>query len=94
MSGGEQQMLAVAHGRLLDEPTTGLAPIIAAVAFEAFGELKKQGDAPDRPGNGAARSVRGRPGLRARERSSPTERDLGGAEQNQEELRRAYLGVA
>jgi branched-chain amino acid transport system ATP-binding protein len=28
---------------MLDEPTTGLAPKIAEVAFEAFGELKKQG---------------------------------------------------
>jgi branched-chain amino acid transport system ATP-binding protein len=50
LSGGEQQMLAVgralmARPRLLmlDEPTTGLAPKIAQVAFEAFGELKKQG---------------------------------------------------
>jgi branched-chain amino acid transport system ATP-binding protein len=50
LSGGEQQMLAVgralmARPRLLmlDEPTTGLSPKIAEVAFEAFGELKKQG---------------------------------------------------
>jgi branched-chain amino acid transport system ATP-binding protein len=28
---------------MLDEPTTGLAPIVAQVAFEAFDELKKQG---------------------------------------------------
>jgi branched-chain amino acid transport system ATP-binding protein len=28
---------------MLDEPTTGLAPKIAQVAFEAFSELKKQG---------------------------------------------------
>ena len=28
---------------MLDEPTTGLSPKIAEVAFEAFGELKKQG---------------------------------------------------
>jgi branched-chain amino acid transport system ATP-binding protein len=50
LSGGEQQMLAVgralmARPRLLmlDEPTTGLSPKIAEVAFEAFGELKQQG---------------------------------------------------
>jgi branched-chain amino acid transport system ATP-binding protein len=50
LSGGEQQMLAVgralmARPRLLmlDEPTTGLGPKIAQVAFEAFAELKKQG---------------------------------------------------
>ena len=50
LSGGEQQMLAVGRALMsrpqllmLDEPTTGLAPKIAEVAFEAFGELKKQG---------------------------------------------------
>jgi branched-chain amino acid transport system ATP-binding protein len=50
LSGGEQQMLAVgralmARPRLLmlDEPTTGLAPKVAEVAFEALEGLKRQG---------------------------------------------------
>jgi branched-chain amino acid transport system ATP-binding protein len=50
MSGGEQQMLAVgralmAQPRLLvlDEPTTGLAPKLAAEAYEALAVLRDQG---------------------------------------------------
>jgi branched-chain amino acid transport system ATP-binding protein len=50
LSGGEQQMLAVGRALMsrprllmLDEPTTGLAPVVAQVAFEALEGLKKQG---------------------------------------------------
>jgi branched-chain amino acid transport system ATP-binding protein len=50
LSGGEQQMLAVGRALMarpkllmLDEPTTGLSPKIAQIAFEALGGLKKEG---------------------------------------------------
>jgi branched-chain amino acid transport system ATP-binding protein len=50
MSGGEQQMLAVGRALMgnprllvLDEPTTGLAPILAAEAYKALGALRERG---------------------------------------------------
>jgi len=50
MSGGEQQMLAVGRALMsrpsllmLDEPTTGLAPILATGAYEALKTLKEEG---------------------------------------------------
>jgi branched-chain amino acid transport system ATP-binding protein len=50
MSGGEQQMLAVGRALMsipkllmLDEPTTGLAPKLAAEAYEALTVMRDQG---------------------------------------------------
>jgi branched-chain amino acid transport system ATP-binding protein len=50
MSGGEQQMLAMGRALMakpgllvLDEPTTGLAPKLAAEAYEALGVLRGRG---------------------------------------------------
>jgi branched-chain amino acid transport system ATP-binding protein len=51
MSGGEQQMLAVARGLMLnpkllilDEPSSGLAPIIVEQMYEKLGEIHKNSD--------------------------------------------------
>ena len=50
MSGGEQQMLAVGRALMskprllvLDEPSTGLAPVLAQAAYEALRVLREQG---------------------------------------------------
>jgi branched-chain amino acid transport system ATP-binding protein len=50
MSGGEQQMLAVGRALMskprllvLDEPSTGLAPLLARATYEALGVLREQG---------------------------------------------------
>jgi branched-chain amino acid transport system ATP-binding protein len=50
MSGGEQQMLAVGRALMskprllvLDEPSTGLAPLLARAAYEALAVLREQG---------------------------------------------------
>ena len=50
MSGGEQQMLAVGRALMsnprllvLDEPSTGLAPLLAQAAYKALGVLRERG---------------------------------------------------
>ena len=50
MSGGEQQMLAIARAMmarpkmiLLDEPSEGIMPVLVDELFELFGRMKRQG---------------------------------------------------
>ena len=50
MSGGEQQMLAIARAMiakpivfLLDEPSEGIMPVLVEEMFELFAKLKQEG---------------------------------------------------
>jgi branched-chain amino acid transport system ATP-binding protein len=101
LSGGEQQMLAVARALMarprllmLDEPTTGLAPKIAQVAFEALEGLKKEGMtvliAEQQVPLALSVADRGYVLENGRIKLSGTSGEL---DQNPE-VRRAYLGVA
>jgi branched-chain amino acid transport system ATP-binding protein len=101
LSGGEQQMLAVARALMarprllmLDEPTTGLSPKIAQVAFEAFEGLKNEGMtlliAEQQVPLALSVADRGYVLESGRIRLTGTSKEL---DQNPE-VRRAYLGVA
>jgi branched-chain amino acid transport system ATP-binding protein len=101
LSGGEQQMLAVGRALMsqprllmLDEPTTGLAPIAAQKAFEALEGLKKKGMtllvAEQQVPLALSVADRGYVLENGRIRLEGAPHEL---EQNPE-VRRAYLGVA
>ena len=100
LSGGEQQMLAVARALtarprllMLDEPTTGLAPILAQAAFEALEGLKNQGMtlviAEQQVPLALSVADRGYVLENGRIRLSGTSEELA----RNPEVRRAYLGV-
>jgi branched-chain amino acid transport system ATP-binding protein len=101
MSGGEQQMLAVGRALMsnpslivLDEPTTGLAPKLAAEAYEALGVLRDRGltvlVAEQQVPLAMAFSDRGYVLENGRIKTEGTSAELA----RDPEVRRAYLGVA
>jgi branched-chain amino acid transport system ATP-binding protein len=101
LSGGEQQMLAVARALMarprllmLDEPTTGLAPIIAQAAFVALEGLKNEGMtlliAEQQVPLALSVADRGYVLENGRIRLSGTSEEL----DRNPEVRRAYMGVA
>lgn len=101
MSGGEQQMLAVGRALMseprllmLDEPTTGLAPKLAADAYAALAELQAQGltllVAEQQVPLALSLADRGYVLENGRVQLEGTADDL----ENDPEVRRAYLGVS
>lgn len=100
MSGGEQQMLAMGRALMakprlivLDEPTTGLAPKLAAEAYEALGVLREGGltvlVAEQQVPLAMALSDRGYVLENGAMRIEGTSEELA----KNPEIRRAYLGV-
>jgi branched-chain amino acid transport system ATP-binding protein len=100
MSGGEQQMLAVGRALMadpsllvLDEPTTGLAPKLAADAYEALGALRDRGltvlVAEQQVPLAMALCDRGYVLENGRIRTQGTSAELA----NDPDVRRAYLGI-
>ncbi len=100
MSGGEQQMLAVGRALMakprllvLDEPSTGLAPLLARGTYEALGVLRERGltvlVAEQQVPLAMAFSDRGYVLENGRIRTEGTSAELA----QDPEVRRAYLGV-
>jgi branched-chain amino acid transport system ATP-binding protein len=101
MSGGEQQMLAVGRALMsrprlliLDEPTTGLAPKLAAEAYQALNKLKETGltvlVAEQQVPLAMALSDRGYVLENGLMRKEGTSAELA----NDPDVRRSYLGIA
>ena len=100
MSGGEQQMLAVGRALMakprllvLDEPSTGLAPLLARGTYEALGVLRERGltvlVAEQQVPLAMAFTDRGYVLENGRIRTEGTSAELA----QDPEVRRAYLGV-
>lgn len=100
MSGGEQQMLAVGRALMsnprllvLDEPSTGLAPLLARATYEALGILRERGltvlVAEQQVPLAMAFSDRGYVLENGRIRTEGSSDELAA----DPEIRRAYLGV-
>ena len=101
LSGGEQQMLAIARGLmakpnvlLLDEPSTGLAPLLVAEMYRQLSRLKKEGLtillAEQQVPLALSFTERAYVLENGRVKLSGTSKDLLG----EPEIKRAYLGVA
>lgn len=101
MSGGEQQMVAVGRAimseprlLMLDEPTTGLSPLLAAEAYKALAQLRADGltilVAEQQVPLALALADRGYVLDHGRIQLTGTSAELA----DDPEVRRAYLGVA
>ena len=100
LSGGEQQMLAVARALmagpkilLMDEPSTGLAPIIVEEIFEIIGGLRDEGRTIFLVEQNANLAMKYADNFYLLEQGQVTYKGQPGEAHNSELLNRAYLGV-
>ena len=100
MSGGEQQMLAIARGLmadpkllLLDEPSLGLSPLLVKSIFEIIAGIRKQGVTILLVEQNVFQSLKIADRGYVLETGKVVLRDKGEALLNNEHVRKAYLGM-
>jgi len=100
MSGGEQQMLAIARGLmadpkllLLDEPSLGLSPLLVKAIFEIIAEIRKQGVTVMLVEQNVFQSLRIADRGYVLETGRVVLKDTGNALLTNEHIKKAYLGM-
>ncbi len=100
MSGGEQQMLAIARGLmadpkllLLDEPSLGLSPLLVTSIFEIIAEIRKQGVTILLVEQNVFQSLRVADRGYVLETGRVVLQEKGDALLNNEHVKKAYLGM-
>jgi branched-chain amino acid transport system ATP-binding protein len=100
MSGGEQQMLAIARGLMgrpkvlmLDEPSLGLAPLVVTTIFEVLDQIRSRGITVLLVEQNAERALSTADHAYVLDLGSVTARGVASELLQDERVRNAYLGI-